>query len=198
MKNKEIADKIIKLKEADLNLRAKLVETGELFQAYNKEMEALHIFNATALHNIIDDIGYPTIDKVGKEASAAAWLIIQHAISLPPFMKKCLRLLEDAVSQEKANKIQLAYLSDRISVLENKPQLYGTQFDWDENGELNPQQCDDVDKVNERRKELNLNNLEEQTALMRQQAKSENESPPKDFDKKKQQYDEWRRNVGWI
>lgn len=42
---------------------------------------------------IIDTIGYPTIAKVGKAASEAAWLIVQHAISEPKLMKRCYGLL---------------------------------------------------------------------------------------------------------
>lgn len=198
MKYKKIAEKIIKLKNADLQLRDALIEEGKLFDGYNKEMESLHNSNADALNSIIDDIGYPTIDKVGKDANEAAWLVIQHSISRPIFMRKCLQLLEDAVSHGNANNIQYAYLSDRISVLEDKPQLYGTQFDWDESGELNPKPYDDVDKVNRRRKELGLNKLEEQTELLRRRAESENELPPKDFWEKLRMYNEWRKRVGWI
>lgn len=43
-------------------------------------MEQLHNRNAKILNDIIEAIGYPTIDKVGKEASEAAWLVIQHSI----------------------------------------------------------------------------------------------------------------------
>ena len=65
---------IINLKNTDLELRDKLIESGELSEGYNKEMERLHLYNAQVLDEIIDKIGYPTIDKVGKEASEAAIL----------------------------------------------------------------------------------------------------------------------------
>jgi hypothetical protein len=197
VKYKRIAETIIELKNADLQLREELIIAGKLFEGYNKEMEALHIRNVESLNNLIDEIGYPTIAKVGKDANEAAWLIIQHAISQPTFMRKCLKLLGVSVNKGNAPKTQFAYLSDRISVLEGKPQLYGTQFDWDENGELSPQPFDDFNNVNQRRKELHLNTLEEQTEVIRQRAKSENENPPKDFTKRKQHYDAWRKRVGW-
>ena len=198
MDYKDIAKKIIELKKADLDLRTQLIQKGQLSKGYNKEMENLHNKNAKELDQIIDQIAYPSIDKVGKEASEAAWLIIQHAISQPDFMKKCLKLLEIAVNNNQANPQNFAYLSDRIAVFEGRLQLYGSQFDWDENGKLSPQLYDDLTKVNQRRKSIGLNSLEEQTAIIRKQAIQENESPPTDFEKRNQAMNEGRKRVGWI
>lgn len=197
-KNTAIAEQIIQLKNKDEELRQELVNSGELFDGYNKRMEALHNSNAAALDQIIDSIGYPTADKVGNEASNAAWLIIQHSISQPNFMIKCRSLLEEAVKNDQAKPIHLAYLTDRIAVLEGNAQLYGTQFDWDENGELSPNPYDDLNKVNHRRQSIGLKSLEEQTRVMRKRAKLENDRPPEDLEQRKQEYDTWRKSVGWI
>ena len=197
MDYKSIAERIIGLKNSDLELRDRLVKNGQLGKGYNEAMEKLHNTNAQILNEIIDTIGYPTVDKVGKEASEATWLIIQHAIGKPGFMRKCVKLLEIAVSENKATPTNLAYLADRIAVFENKPQLYGTQFDWDKNGELSPNQFDDLNKVNQRRRSIGLNTLEEQTAIMRRQAKNENHKPPADFERRKQEFEKWKKKVGW-
>jgi hypothetical protein len=198
MDYKSIAEKIINLKNADLALRDKLVQSGQLSEGYNEDMKALHSRNAEILNDIIDTIGYPTIDKVGKEANEAAWLIIQHSISQPAFMKRCAELLKSAVIENKADSKSLAYLTDRIAVFEGRPQLYGTQFDWDENGNLSPNTLDDLAKVNDRRKSVGLNSLEEQIEMIRRRAKDENESPPADFEKRKKEMEAWKRTVGWI
>ncbi|MBX3293482.1 MAG: hypothetical protein KF881_11410 [Acidobacteria bacterium] len=189
---------IIEMRDADLALREMLVETGELFDGYNAEMEALHIRNAEALESIINEIGYPTADKVGEAASDAAWLIIQHAISRPDFMRKCAQMLEKAVAENRADAKQLAYLTDRIAVFEGRPQLYGTQFDWDESGEMSPSPFDDIQKVERRRKAVGLNSLAEQTSLMRASAAAEHEFPPAGLAERRQQSDEWKRRIGWI
>ncbi len=196
--DKEIAQQIIALKEADIALRDELIEQGQLWNGYNKKMENLHIKNAKSLDKIIKSIGYPTIDKVGVEASEAAWLVIQHAISLPAFMKRCLNLLNESVDKGSADPIQLAYLSDRIAVYEGRPQRYGTSYDWDESGELNPKPYDDLTKVNQRRKLLGLNSVEEQTVLMRRRVEAEGEQPPSDYKNRNQRYIDWRKEVGWI
>jgi hypothetical protein len=197
MNYREFADKIIELKKTDLEFRGKLIESGKLDEGYNKEMAEIHNRNVKTLNEIINKIGYPTVDKVGKEASEATWLIIQHSIGQPKFMKKCMKLLEIAVHQNKANSKNLAYLTDRIAVFENKPQLYGTQFDWDEKGELSPNLIDDLKKVNQRRKSIGLNSIEEQTKIIRKQAKNNNQSPPTNFKQRKQEIEEWKKTVGW-
>lgn len=198
MEFQKFAETIIDLKNKDLEFREKLITAKKLGDGYNPEMEMIHNQNAVILNEIIDKIGYPTIDKVGKEANEAAWLVMQHAISKPEFMKKCLKLLADAVSENKAASINLAYLTDRIAVFEDKPQLYGTQFDWDENGLLSPNTFDDLTKVNQRRKQIGLNTLEEQTENIRTRARNENQFPPEDLEIRKLEIFEWKKRVGWI
>ena len=198
MEFEALAKKIIELKKKDLALRERLIQEGQLHFGYHEEMAKLHASNAEQLKEIIDIIGYPTIDKVGKAGNEAAWLIIQHAIGQPEFMKKCLQQLEVAVHENKANPIHLAYLTDRIAVFEGKPQRYGTQFDWDENGEMSPQHLDNIAEVNQRRKSIGLNTLEEQTTIIRSQVQKENQTPPEDFYERKKAMDEWRISVGWI
>src|SRR5690606_5312352 len=199
MKNnyKSIAETIIDLKDADLALRDQLVQSGQLSEGYHADMKELHNKNAKTLNDIIDTIGYPTIDKVGKEANEAACLVIQHAIGQPGVMKKCAALLEITLSEHTADPKHLAYLTDRIAVFEGKPQRYGTQFDWDENGNLSPNFFDDLLKVNERRASIGLNTLEEQIEIIRKQVKNEHQSPPTDFKKRQQDIEEWKRHVGW-
>jgi hypothetical protein len=193
-----VAEKIIALKNADMALRNRLIQSKQLHKGYNKEMEALHIKNADQLNEIIESIGFPSMEKVGKEANEAAWLIIQHAISKPEFMRKCLTMMGKQVKQTLEERRQMAYLMDRIAVFEGKPQLYGTQFDWDEKGLLHPSPHDGLERVNKRRKSIGFNSLEEQTDLMRNQVKNENQIPPSDFELRKKEIESWKKQVGWI
>jgi hypothetical protein len=194
----KIAKLIIELKDADLKFREKLIKEKKLSEGYNNKMETLHIKNAEKLNEIIDEIGFPTIEKVGIEASESAWLIIQHSISKPEFMKKCLKLLENVAVDNKDYEKNLAILMDRISVLEGKPQLYGTQFDWDKNGNLSPNKYDDLLKVNNRRLKIGLNTLEKQTQIIRLQAEGENQRVPKNLHEREKEIILWKRKVGWI
>ena len=198
MNHKDIPEIIIKLQNADFELREKLILEGKLGEGYNREMQDFHNQNAEVLNEIIDIIGFPTVEKVGNQSAYAAWLVIQHSIGKPEFMKKCAKLLEIEVKKKKADSRNLAYLTDRIATFENKPQLYGTQFDWDDNGELSPNDFDDINKVDQRRRSIGLNTLEEQTEIIRTQAKNENHLPPKDLIKRKMEMGNWKKIVGWI
>ncbi|MCH7402099.1 DUF6624 domain-containing protein [Belliella kenyensis] len=193
-----IADKLISLRDADLALRDRLMRSGKLQEGYAEDMEVLHLKHAAMLEQVIDEIGYPTISKVGEEGSAAAWLIIQHAISNPSFMRKCQQLLAEAVDQGEASALDLAYLSDRIAVLSGQQQLYGTQFDWDDEGKLSPNAYDDIALVNERRASLCLPTLEEQTQSIRLRTQSENHQAPTNLQQRNLEMNAWRKKVGWL
>ncbi len=56
--------------------------------------------NAKILRGVITQIGWPTISKVGIEASSAAWLIAQHSDFDKDFQKKCLELMRAESSSE--------------------------------------------------------------------------------------------------
>jgi len=198
MKHPKIAHQIIALKDADLQLRNELIQRGELHEGYHPEMEQLHVANAVVMQEIVDTIGFPNEQKVGKEASEAAWLVVQHSIGSPELMKQYLKLLKIAVHHNEASALHLAYLSDRICSFQDQPQLYGTAFDWDENGIMNPKPFDDLELVNQRRAQLGLNSLEEQTQVIRKQVAHEQENAPKDLEKRQKEYTQWRKKVGWI
>ncbi|WP_116107242.1 DUF6624 domain-containing protein [Lewinella sp. IMCC34191] len=189
---------LIALRDADIALHARTSKELDPQNWYPEEMAAVHDHNATVLGVIIDEIGYPTADKVGWPGNSTAWLVLQHAIGKPDLMRRCARLMEEAVAEGKEYPQHLAYLKDRIAVLENRPQRYGLLFDWDANGELSPEPCDDLASVNERRKGLGLNSLEEQTREMRSQAAEEGRRPPTDPTAIRQAMEGWKRRVGWI
>lgn len=197
MRYPEIAKEIIDLKNKDLDYRNRLVYNGKLGDGYDPKMEEIHISNSKRLETIIKSIGFPTIESVGEVAADAAWLIIQHSISRPDFMRSCQEWLESEVEEGNASAIHLAYLTDRILILEGKTQLYGTQFDWDKQGMLSPQRLESWDTVNRRRRELGLNSLEEQIQKLRQNASDENHKPPIDSSLRQKQFDDWLHKVGW-
>jgi len=121
--------------------------------------------NAEAMKRIVGEIGWSTVSKVGKEASDAAWLLIQHADHDPEFQLQCLALMR----QEPENEVSLrnvAYLEDRVRVNTNRGQMYGTQFHEtrDEVGNVvryEPRLIEDVEHLNERRAQMGLEPHEE-------------------------------------
>jgi len=179
-----IAQELIEMARLDLHVREKLLKEGELSEGYNPKMEAVHKKNAARLEQIIDDIGYPTKSKVGIEASEAAWLIVQHAISEPALMKRCWQLIQKT---EDINPQNLAYLYDRICYFEGKPQKYGTQFD---SRGLYP--VEDKKEMIRLRKELKLKAHDEDMIF---ESKAD---LTVDLHLDDKTFNEWRKKVGWI
>jgi len=192
------AKEIIQLMEYDLEERKRLSDTGELFKGYNNKMEIVHKENVKQLESIINHIGWPTKKKVGQKASYAAMLIVQHAISLPEFQKACLILIKKAIDQQKEDKRSYAYLYDRICFSERRPQKFGTQFDWDKDGQMSPWVIEDPEELNPLRLEYGLNSMEEETAAIRKHIKDNNEKAPKNYEARQKEIHEWSLKTGWI
>ena len=187
---------LLGLVEEDERVRADLVRSGALFGGYHPRMEVVHVANAQALSTMIGE-GWPTVADVGEEGQRAAWVIAQHAISQPQFQRQCLALLEVAVARGEAPASQMAMLADRIRVLEGRPQLYGTQFDWDANGQMSPLPIEDAREVDERRAHVGLEPLAEATARHRRNAEQTGEKPPGDRAEYLASAEAWPRRVGW-
>ncbi|MEH3112176.1 DUF6624 domain-containing protein [Pedobacter terrae] len=180
-----IAGELVAMAQHDLKIRDELSKSGKLSPGYNPDMEKVHRYNASRLEEIIDAIGYPSIEKVGREASDAAWLIVQHAISEPNFMKKCYNLLSD---DPNASPKQLAYLYDRLCYFEGRPQRYGTQFD---------KNCvypiENLEEMKLLRKELQLEPRDEALII-----EVKDKTAQSDLHRDNQEFNRWRKKVGWI
>jgi hypothetical protein len=181
----------------DLDTRTRLAASGELFNGYHPEMEAVHDENAALLTRVFDDIGWPGRREYGDDGAGAAFLILQHAIGHPDLQRRGLTLLLDAIPEGQANPLDVAYLSDRISIFEGGAQTFGTQFDWDANGQLSPATVRDPETLDERRASVGLPPMAETIAHMRADAAAEGDTAPADLAERRAAYDAWARKVGW-
>ncbi len=187
---------IIAAARRDAETRARLAASGEL-HGYNAEMEAVHLENAMLLERAIDAIGWPGRHALEDEGAAAAFMILQHAISRPDLQRRGLALMLDAIQRGDANALDAAYLSDRIAVFEGREQTFGTQFDWDEKGLLSPAPIRDPQNVEERRESVGLPPLHETVAHMRAGAAASGEHTPADLAQRRADFHAWARRVGW-
>jgi hypothetical protein len=122
---------------------------------------------------------------------------VQHAISKPPFQRRCLQFLQRAAETLEVPAWQPAYLLDRIRVFEGKSQVYGTQFDRDENGVPHPYPVEDLPHVDERRQRIGLDSLAAQMQKMREEANQDCSKLLVNREESKRNYDAWLREVGW-
>lgn len=174
--NTELSRKLGEMAEKDQQLLQELFEIGELpSEEYHPQMRALHESNTAALKEIIKKYGWPGIPLVGTDGARSAWLIAQHAVSDTRFMSDCIELLKIAVAAGEVEGWQLAFLEDRVRTMFGKEQLYGTQFDVDKEGWPIPFPIAEPEAVNERRKALGLNSLEDRLEQMRERERRRRE-----------------------
>ena len=196
--NEALRDELLEMARLDERVRAALAASGELFGAgYEARMERIHARNARRLRRIIESVGWPGTDLVGSDGAEAAWLILQHAIAEPGLLRRALPLLQAAAREGQASPRHAAMLEDRIRFFEGRPQRYGTQFDWDAEGNLSPCAMEDPQRLDERRRAVGLPPLAEQMEEARTRATSEGDRPPADYDAYAKARDEWAATVGW-
>lgn len=161
---KNIAHEIKDMHEKDQDMRERAMKNRGIIES--EEDDTLDFRNTEKMKEIVGEIGWPTVSKVGKEASDMAWLLVQHADHDIEFQKECLRLMKEQAEGE-VSKPNIAYLEDRILVNEGRPQLYGTQFHkikkYDGDAEYVPRPIQDPDLVDQRREAMGMASLEEGT-----------------------------------
>ena len=196
--NEPLRRDLLEMARLDRVTRAELAASGDLFDAgYEPRMARVHERNAQRLRRVIEAVGWPGTDLVGPDGAEAAWTILQHAIGEPDLLRRALPLLETAAREGRADPAHAAMLEDRIRFFEGRPQRYGTQLDWDAEGNLSPGAVEDPQRLAERRLAVGLPPLEEQIEAVRKRATSEGERPPADHQAYSRARDEWAASVGW-
>lgn len=147
-KLKRYSTEIIKMADEDQKMRL-----GEKWD------DSVDIKNTKRLKEIIAEIGWPTISKVGPRASHMAWLLAQHADIEPTFQADVLELMKEQEPGD-VEPHEIAYLEDRVRVNTGRPQLYGTQLKL-ANGKMEPSQMENQENVDKRRSEAGLGPLAE-------------------------------------
>lgn len=157
--NEKHADEILAMAKTDQEMRNKVIDKRAGWDS------SVDKANQTRLIQIVNKYGWPTISMVGAEASNAAWLLVQHAPDLR-FMELCLELMESLPGGE-INPINIAYLKDRVLMMNGKPQIYSTQFHGTgKNIHVAP--IEDIEHVNERITSVGLGSFSEDEARLRQ------------------------------
>lgn len=150
IKNKKLAEKIIKLAKSDQITRKRFRKSGE----WNSKVD---FDNTKIIKEIVAKYGWPTIRLVGKKASQFAWLLVQHADHNLAFQKRCLALIKKAYTQDpkSVDLKNIAYLTDRVLVHMGKKQLYGTQLRILKTGSV-PLPIEDKKNLDARRQSMGL------------------------------------------
>ncbi len=180
----------------DRRVRAELATDGSPFDGYHPRMAEVHCRNAARLAAALGCHGWPGPALVGGDGAAAAWLVLQHAIGVPPLTRRGLALL-GRLGPGGVAAAQLAMLGDRVRTFEGRSQCYGTQYDWDQEGQLGPLPVEDPDREDDLRSSVGLGPLEENTRRVREWTARAGEWQSPDWAEQQRRKHEWARSVGW-
>lgn len=106
----------------------------------------------------IDQFGFPYKDSSSQEEYTAGIVLSLH-LELDYLIKVFNEI--DLKGGESINPQDKAYFIDKIRVLKGLPQVYGTQFLKDKNGQINFLTIEDESNLNNRRNLLGLEPIEE-------------------------------------
>lgn len=167
--NHDLTTELLSMQQDDEQLMHRLMDAGELHEdAYHPQLTQMHEKHIARVKEIISLYGWPGISLVGAEGAKAAWLIVQHGVLDQAFMAHALSLLEEAVQKGEAEGWCYAYLQDRTLTAAGKPQVYGTQHDFDDNGTAFPLPIAEPDRVDILRESVGLGPLSEATARIQE------------------------------
>jgi len=192
-----VRDHLLQLAEQESRLRHRLALSGALLEGYHPEMRKIHEDNARELELSIDDDGWPTAAEIGEAAAEAAFRIAFHAMSRPAFQRRCLTQMRAAANRGEIPARHPAMLEDRIRVLEGRPQIYGTQLDWDDDGLLAPLPIADEDAVDVRRAAVGLPPLAQSVAEAAALALATDEHPAAEWLHRQHALVDFAREAGW-
>ena len=168
-KIEEIRTELIEILKTDQEPRNRIVELWQTApnDTLSQRQLGMEIWRNDSINlirvcEIIDQYGL-----VFGEENEILWVVIQHG-SLEA-QQKYLPMFVEAAEQRNIKGELLAMLQDRIACRLGKPQIYGTQGYYNENGIFESVAMIEPEKVNERRASIGMNTLEEYIEQMNNQ-----------------------------
>jgi len=115
--------------------------------------------NVEIVKGIIAEMGFPRMDLISKKAYLAAVLVVLHSGDVGFLNQSILTLQKaDPASRQKRD---IAYMIDKVRVIEKRPQLYGTQYHIDKDGVFKYIEIEKPDELEKRRAEYEMESFEE-------------------------------------
>jgi len=160
MVNDELRRELLAMRDEDLAVREELLKANQLGGPYHPRMEAIHVKNTARLRELISKHGWPCDELAGTDGAESAWLIAQHSLGEPCFVRRALQLVRAMADQKRVPAWHAAYLEDRVALFEGRPQRFGTQWiDDPRDGLSRPWTLAYPDRVNDLRAEVGLKPL---------------------------------------
>ena len=155
-----------KLTAGTVDLESLDPKVAAIYNALKRRLEDADNQNLIWLKEVVAKHGWPSKSLVGGQGAKDAWLLVQHADTDRDFQQKCLDQMK-TLPKDEVDPRDTAYLTDRVLVGTGKRQLYGTQVIF-KDGKLIPNPIENPDQVDERRKAIGMESLQEYLKFVEQ------------------------------
>jgi endonuclease/exonuclease/phosphatase family metal-dependent hydrolase len=162
--NEKLRKELLQMEKTDQEIRNKEIEKKYQDVKLGLKEKEIDLKNTKRLKEIIAKYGFPYSELVGKEATNAAFIIIQHSPD-HAFQEEMLPYIEKGAKRGDIPTDNYALLVDRTRIHKGLLQLYGTQASF-KDSKLIVDPIEDEEKVDERRKALGLPPLEEYLKML--------------------------------
>lgn len=142
------------------NWNSERINDKKYVDSMNFELEKLCIKNCNIIKSYYYNYSYPILKLNDERTAKLFWLIVQHSDHDLDFQEEVLKTMRKELKNRNVIKRNYAYLYDRVMFNKGKKQLYGTQIDWSTGNPL-PYPLKRSNKIDERRKDMELNTLKE-------------------------------------
>ncbi len=134
------------------------------------DLSKINSDNVNTLKSIISKIGFPTITLTSQKAYRAAVLVILHSgdIELLNNSIEIMENLEKGLIQRK----DIAYMIDKMRVIQGQSQLYGTQYKIDKDGHLKFLDIENLQDLEKRRAQYGMESFVEYKKIIEQSLRS--------------------------
>ena len=157
--NNNIIDKIECIIDADQNS----IREFKSDKIDKTELQKRTQINIDFIKNIINQCGFPFIDTTSPKAYKAAFLAVQHSEDID-LMEKVIQIFKNS-SSDQIERRDLAFMIDRLRVLKNMPQIFGTQYKI-EDREIKFLPIENEKVIDAKRKEFSMESFAEYKKLI--------------------------------
>jgi len=147
---------VARAKKTGLELGSKEFEARA--DALLQELQAVDAENLQWLKDIVDRHGWPSRSLAGADGAMRPFCSHNTPTKIGRSKNRCLQLMEKAPAGE-VDRVDIAYLTDRVRLAAGKGQLYGTQVEF-KDGQWRPRDVDEPAKLDERRKAAGLSSID--------------------------------------
>ncbi|WP_162176574.1 DUF6624 domain-containing protein [Deinococcus frigens] len=131
-------------------------QASRLGQSGARDLRVVDAESTAWLQTTLRQFGWPSTNRADAELAFNAWLLAQHADAKTALQACILDLIVQQKSTQSEDR-NFAYLTDRVRLAQNLPQLYGTQVQYDSVWrKASPRMLEDPAHVNELRVSLSV------------------------------------------